>query len=100
MWNYAKPFSYGFKIDVNGSQYNLNNESFNGAEVDLLRFSRVRLGPEFQYRIAGPLVFELFAGIVARRTYNFELIGSDDIDLRLENGPFISARLCIKPGKQ
>ncbi len=100
LWNYTKPFSYGFKIDVNGSQYNLNNESFNGAEVDLLRFSRVRLGPEFQYRIAGPLVFELFAGIAARRTYNFELIGSDDIDLSLENGPFISARLCIKPGKQ
>ncbi len=99
MWNYTKPFSYGFKIDVNGSQYNLNNESFNGIEVDLVRFSRVRLGPEFQYRIAGPFIFELFAGIAARRTYDFELIGSDDIDLSLENGPFISARLCIKPGK-
>lgn len=97
MWNYPNRFSYGLKFDVNGSQYNLNNETFNGSEVDLLRFSRVRLGPEFQYRITGPLVFELFAGIAARRTYDFELIGSDDIDLSLENGPFISFRICIKP---
>ncbi|WP_194977029.1 DUF6268 family outer membrane beta-barrel protein [Aquiflexum lacus] len=96
-WNYTNRFSYGLKFDVNGSQYNLNNETFNGSEVDLLRFSRVRLGPEFQYRIIGPLVLELFAGIAARRTYDFELIGSDDIDLSLENGPFISFRVCIKP---
>lgn len=96
-WNYTNRFSYGLKFDVNGSQYNLNNETFNGSEVDLLRFSRVRLGPEFQYRITGPLVLELFAGIAARRTYDFELIGSDDIDLSLENGPFISFRFCIKP---
>lgn len=96
-WNYTNRFSYGLKFDVNGSQYNLNNETFNGSEVDLLRFSRVRLGPEFQYRITGPLVLELFAGIAARRTYDFELIGSDDIDLSLENGPFISFRVCIKP---
>lgn len=97
MWNYPNRFSYGLKFDVNGSQYNLNNETFNGSEVDLLRFSRVRLGPEFQYRIVGPLIFELFAGIAARRTYNFDIIGSDDIDLSLENGPFVSFRLYIKP---
>lgn len=97
MWNYTNRFSYGLKFDVNGSQYNLNNETFNGYEVDLLRFSRVRLGPEFQYRIVGPLIIELFGGIAARRTYDFEIIGSKDIDLSLENGPFLSVRLYIKP---
>lgn len=97
MWNYSNRFSYGLKFDVNGSQYNLNNETFNGSEVDLVRFSRVRLGPEFQYRIVGPLFIELFAGIAARRTYDFEIIGSDDIDLSLENGPFLSMSLYINP---
>ena len=97
MWNYSNRFSYGIKFDVNGSQYNFNNETFNGSEVDLVRFSRVRLGPEFQYRIVGPLFIELFAGIAARRTYDLEIIGSDDIDLSLENGPFLSMRLYIKP---
>jgi hypothetical protein len=99
MWSYTNRFSYGLKFDVNGSQYNLNNETFNGSEVDLVRFSRVRLGPEFQYRIVGPLFIELFAGIAARRTYDFEIIGSDGIDLSLENGTFIAARLRIKPIK-
>ncbi|WP_111672024.1 DUF6268 family outer membrane beta-barrel protein [Algoriphagus litoralis] len=97
MWSYTNRFSYGLKFDVNGSQYNLNNETFNGSEVDLVRFSRVRLGPEFQYRIVGPLFIELFAGIAARRTYDFEIIGSDDIDLSLDNGLFLSIRLYIRP---
>lgn len=99
MWSYANRFSYGLKFDINGSQYNLNNQTFNGSEVDLVRFSRVRLEPEFQYRIVGPLFIELFAGIAARRTYDFEIIGSDGIDLSLENGPFIAAKLCFKPIK-
>ncbi len=97
MWNYQNTFSYGWRIAVNGSQYNLNNKSFNGTEVDLARFSRVRLGPEFQYRIKGPLVLTLYGGIAANRTYDFKLIGSDDIDFSLENGPFISFRFSINP---
>lgn len=97
MWNYRNAFSYGLKLSVNGSQYNFEDESFNGSEVDLARFSRVRIGPQLQYRIKGPLVFTLSGGIAARRTYEFELNGADDLDFSLDNGPFVSFRLSLKP---
>ena len=97
MWNYKNPFSYGLKLSVNGSQYNFDNQNIGTNEVDLARLSRNRIGPEIQYRIKGPLVFTLFGGIAANRTYEFELTGSDDVDFTLENGPFIAVRLALKP---
>lgn len=97
MWNYQNAFSYGLKLSVNGSQYNFEEESFNGSEVNLARFSRVRLGPQLQCVIKGPLVFTLYGGIAANRTYEFELNGADDLDFSLDNGPFVSFRLSLNP---
>ncbi len=97
IWNYQNTFSYGLKLSVNGSQYNFDEESFNGDQVDVANFSRLRIGPELQYRIKGPLVFTVYGGITVNRTYEFELIGADDVDFSLENGPFVSFRLSIKP---
>lgn len=97
MWNYQNSFSYGVKLSVNGSQYNFNNESFNGTEVKLAQFSRLRLGPEIQYRIKGPFVLTLFGGITVNRNYVFELEGGDTLDFGLENGPFLAAKISLKP---
>lgn len=99
-WNYQNDFSYAFKIAVNGSQYNFENQFFNGNEVDLANFSRIRIGPELRYRIKGPLVFSLFGGIAANRTYRFELTNGDELDFSLENGPFVSFRLSLRPQQQ
>ena len=96
-WNYQNDFSYGLKLSVNGSQYNFDEESFNGDQVDVANFSRLRIGPELQYRLRGPLVFTLFGGITASRTYKFELNNGDALDFNLENGPFVSFRLSLKP---
>jgi len=96
-WNYKNAFSYGLKLSVNGSQYNFEDESFNGNEVDVANFSRLRFGPEIQYRVKGPIVLTLFGGVAANRTYEFELNNADDLDFSLDNGPFISLRLSLKP---
>lgn len=64
-WNHKSSFSYGLKLSVNGSQYNIDNEVVNGVEVDVVNFSRLRIGPELQCRIKGPLVFTLYGGLAA-----------------------------------
>jgi hypothetical protein len=97
MWNYKKPFSYGLSLSVNGSQYNIENQTFNGFSVDVANFSRVRFGPEVQYRIKGPLVITLFGGIALNRTFNFELEGTEDLDFGLEPGPFFSVKIALRP---
>jgi hypothetical protein len=97
MWNYQKPLSYGLRLSVNGSQYNIDDRTFNGAPVNLANFSRVRLGPEVQYRIKGPLVVSLFGGIAVNRTFEFELEGVEDLDFSLESGPFVSVKLALRP---
>ena len=96
-WNYKKDFSYGIKLSVNGSQYSLDAQTATGEQVELTRFSRIRIGPEINYRLGGPLVFSLFGGMAAGRTYEFEIQGIDDVDFSLENGPFFAARLSFKP---
>ncbi|MEO1255359.1 MAG: DUF6268 family outer membrane beta-barrel protein [Bacteroidota bacterium] len=97
IWNYQNPFSYGLKLSVNGSQYNFDEESFSGDQVDVANFSRIRIGPELQYRVKGPLVFTLYGGIAANRTYEFELNDGDKTDFSLDNGSFVSFRLSLKP---
>lgn len=97
IWNHQGTLSYGLALSVNGSQYNFNNQFFNGSEVDVAHFSRARLGPEFQYRIKGPLVLVLSAGLAANRTYDFVLEGSDYIDISLNNGPYVSAKIALRP---
>ena len=96
-WNYQNPFSYGLKLSINGSQYNFDEESFSGDQVDVANFSRVRIGPALQYRVRGPLVLTLYGGIAANRTYEFELNNGDETDFSLDNGPFVSFRLSLKP---
>ena len=96
-WNYKNPFSYGLRFSVNGSQYSLDEQTDFGAQVDQVRFSRVRLGPEITYRAKGPLVFSIFCGMAAGRTYQFEVEGLDDVDFSLDSGPFFAARISFKP---
>ncbi len=96
-WNYQGNLAYSLKIAVNGSQYNFENEFYNEDQLDVVNFSRIRIGPELQYRIKGPLLVSLYGGIAANRTYDFELMNGDDIDLSLVNGPFIAARIFLKP---
>jgi len=96
-WNYKKRFSYGLRFSVNGSLYSLDEQTGFGANVDQVRFSRVRLGPEFTYRLKGPLVFSLFGGMAAGRTYEFEVEGVDDVDFSLDSGPFFAVRISFNP---
>lgn len=97
MWGYYNRFAYGVNISVNGSQYNFDNRTINGVEVDLAQFSRVRIGPQCDFRIKGPLVLSFQAGIAANRTYYFKTVAANDVDFDLDNGPFLAAKLLLRP---
>lgn len=97
MWGYKNRFAYGVNISVNGSQYNFDNRTINGVEVDLAQFSRVRIGPQCDFSIKGPLVLSIQAGIAANRTYYFKTVAANDVDFNLENGPFLAAKLLLRP---
>lgn len=101
LWAYDKDFSYGLKFAVNGSQYNFDNETFNGNQADFANFSRVRVGPEIRFRTGNtPLLINLYGGITIRRRYEFDSVNADDLDLSLKNGPFFSVKLSLDPRKQ
>jgi len=97
LWDYKKDFSYGIKLSLNGSQYNVEEETFNGNETDAANFSRIRVGPQIQHRLKGPIVIGAFAGMAVNRTFEFEVVDADDVDFSLENSPFVAVRLSLKP---
>lgn len=92
-------FSYGLNLSLNGSQYNFNNVTVNNTEVDLARFTRFTFGPVIIYNIRGPFYMSLSAGLTGNREYTFELENNESMDLSLNNGPYVAARLYFQPQK-
>lgn len=98
IWNYKQAGSYGIKATIDGSQYNAPDQNqFNGSEIDVINFSRILLGPEFNFKIGSKIHFSAFAGLAAQRLFQLNSSSGNNVSLDAENGAFFSLKLSLKP---
>lgn len=98
-WDVDKSFSYGLRISVNGSQYNINS-LLTRIPVESVHFSRVKLEPQIEYHVSQSILLWVSAGMAVGRTFNFDMENIDDRDFSLNNGTFASIGLKIVPNRE
>lgn len=94
-------FQAGFRIGVNGANFNASMDQNAGLDVDRLNYVRVNLGPKMIYRITNMIQMEAFGGLSTKRMYRFESMQGSTYDYDSKSGAFLNVALVIvPPGKR
>ncbi|MEZ0541875.1 DUF6268 family outer membrane beta-barrel protein [Fibrella arboris] len=87
----------GLRIRTAGSFINIG-ESFAAApNINRLSYTRITIGPSLEWKVAGPLVLELAAGITTRRRFDFINADKTMLSADPQPGPFLTIGLAIAP---
>ena len=90
----------GFRIGINGSNFNVGQSTYTNAEVDRLNYVRVNIGPTITYKLTKMLQLEAFGGLNAKRIYKFEDAQGNTFDFDSERSPFINIGLTVVPDRK
>jgi hypothetical protein len=91
---------FGCRIAINGAYYNVTAKDFiniQAEEIDKIIYSRINIGPVFNYRISSIIQLDLFGGYSFQRKYQLADFCENEYKFDLENGPFFKIGLSVVP---
>ncbi|WP_375447563.1 DUF6268 family outer membrane beta-barrel protein [uncultured Fibrella sp.] len=87
----------GLRIRTAGSFIHIGEQFAAAPNIDKLSYSRITIGPALEWKVAGPLVLELAAGITTRRRFDFINTDKTVLSADPQTGPFLNIGLSIAP---
>lgn len=87
----------GLRIRTAGSFIHIGEQFTAAPNIDKLSYSRINIGPALEWKVVGPLVLELAAGITTRRRFDFINTDKTVLSADPQAGPFLNIGLSIAP---
>ncbi|WP_412986796.1 DUF6268 family outer membrane beta-barrel protein [Pontimicrobium sp. IMCC45349] len=79
----------GISLNLNGNNYNFDNNNTLPLDLDKLSYSRINLGPEYEFKLANKLKLNLNAGVtLANKLDWLNNDGDSELDLTPKNSVF------------